>query len=501
MNERTTTPLPIILFTLLFVLLFHEQALGLNVLLFEAPLLAWLWWYRRPPRSLEVLLTTGGTLLSAVLVVLHGSDLARWVNGLSLVLAVGVLLAPQLHAVHHALLLGLHHVWPAQRAFFRSLGTQRTRKIMPRMGRNTFLSLLAVAAVLFGFSQLYRMANPHFHALVGRLEMQLAMVFDQLDLGLVLTGALGLLTTNLVLQRSQHPRLMAWMGRSHAQLLRRGEPGRAGNMLGLRYELRSGERLLGLLNVLVLVANVLDIRHVWFGFSFNGQYLKQFVHEGTYLLILSIALGAGIVLWFFRANQNFHRSNRTLKVLAYGWLAQNVVLAISVGIRNYWYIHHYALAYKRIGVVFFLLAVIVGLVMVGMKVRHLRSRHFLLRWNAFAIHALLLAMACVNWDLVIARYNFSKQEQAFVHLDFMATLSDKTLPWLHQEQHALERIDRHNQRMLDSGRFSRTLYMEPQSYGEVITERTGRFLDQYPKRSWQSWNLADARAYKKLAQR
>jgi hypothetical protein len=107
-------------------------------------------------------------------------------------------------------------------------------------------------------------------------------------------------------------------------------------------------------------------------------------------------------------------------------------------------------------------------------------------------------MTCVNWDVLIARYNFSKQDQSFIHLDFMATLSDKALPWLAQEQHALEQIDTHNQSMIDNDSFSRSLYMEPRSYAEVITERSTAFLDEYPKRSWRSWTWADARAYRML---
>jgi hypothetical protein len=62
-------------------------------------------------------------------------------------------------------------------------------------------------------------------------------------------------------------------------------------------------------------------------------------------------------------------------------------------------------------------------------------------------------------------------------------------------------MDQHNQRLLDSGSFSRSLYMEPKAYGELIAERTGRFLDEYPRRSWREWNWADARAYGMLAKR
>ncbi|MEX1131870.1 MAG: DUF4173 domain-containing protein [Flavobacteriales bacterium] len=494
---RTTPPVPLLclLFALLFASLFHGQQMGLNLLLFELPVVGLLWWMRRPEPTRELLLTGGGTIVTAILVVLHGSDLARALNVLSLLLFVGVLLAPQLHALNHSMLLGLRHVLPAQRAFLHSLQATRIGRVVPRMGRSTAGTLVAVLLVLALFMVLYQSSNPHFDQVVGRFWAGIEQLFIGIDITFAFTFLLGLSATNIVLQRTPIPRMIGWMEPATDDLLRRRTRGPFQGMLALRYELRTGVLLLGLLNLLLLLVNVLDIRHVWFDFSFNGQYLKQFVHEGTYLLILSILLGAGIVLWFFRANQNFHRSNSILRRLAFLWLAQNMVLAISVGIRNYWYIHHYALAYKRIGVVFFLVAVIIGLFIVGLKVRDKRSRHFLFRWNAFAAYSILLLMAFVNWDVFIARYNFSKQDQSFIHLDFMATLSDKALPWLAQEQHALERIDTYNQRMLDSDSFSRSLYMEPRVYGDVIAERTGRFMDEYPERSWRSWTWADERAY------
>lgn len=501
-NMRRTHLLPLLsfAFALLFAALFHRQSMGLNVLLFELPLLAVLWWLRRPPHTVEVVMTTAGTALSAVLVMLYGSHLALVVNLLSLVATVGVLLAPQLHAVHHSVLLSVRNVLPAQREFLRGIPGRGNMRTMPRLGRNSAATLLAVLLIVVLFMVIYQTSNPHFDHVMDRFWASVEELFHGFDLSLAFTFALGLATTNMVLQRSQQPALMAWMGRSTDMLLRTRLHRPATNMLGLRYELRSGVLLLALLNLLLVGVNVLDVRHVWSDFSFNGQYLKQFVHEGTYLLILSILLGAGIVLWFFRANQNFHRSNRMLKTLAYIWLAQNAVLAISVGIRNYWYIHHYALAYKRIGVIFFLLAVLIGIIIVGIKVRNKRSRHFLFRWNAFAAYSILLLMACFNWDVFIARYNFSKQDQSFIHLDFMATLSDKALPWLAQEQHALERIDTHNRSMLDSDSFSRSLYMEPRSYADVIAERKAAFLSGYPERSWRSWTWADARAYDMLKQ-
>lgn len=497
MPLRDRTLLPTFLLALFFALLFHRQDLGLNVLLFELALLGLILWQRKPAITLELGLGLGGTLLSAVFVVINGSDLARTVNVLFAVTVAGALMVPGIRALHQAFALGVAKLIPAQRMFLSKLKSRHAARWMPRLGKSTWATLLAMFAVVGLFMVIYQTSNPHFDALVNGFWEQMAILFADIDLGFAFTFILGLASTNLLLQRSEHPRIMAWMQRSNNALLRVRDGKPVESILGLRYELRTGVLLLGLLNALLSVVNLLDIRHVWFNFTFDGQYLKQFVHEGTYLLIISIIFGAAIVLWFFRANQNFHKRNRTLKVLANIWLAQNMVLAISVGIRNYWYIHHYALAYKRIGVVFFLLAVLVALVLVGLKVKNARSRYFLLRWNAFSLACVLLVMSAINWDVLIARYNFSKQDQSFIHLDYMSTLSDKALPWLAQERHALAMIDMHNQAVL-SDSFSRSLYMEPRSYADVIATRTEDFLREYPERSWRSWNYADARAYRLL---
>ena len=78
------------------------------------------------------------------------------------------------------------------------------------------------------------------------------------------------------------------------------------------------------------------------------------------IILISIIIS----LYLFRGNQNFYKKSVLLKKLALAWLAQNVILAFSVGIRNVHYIEHYALAHKRIGVFFFLLATIIGLALV-----------------------------------------------------------------------------------------------------------------------------------------
>jgi hypothetical protein len=495
---RHKLPLLSLVLATLFVYLFHGEGIGVNVLIFELAALIILWLADRPHIGLLGGVALGGTLLSAVFMAVHGSAFCLWVNIISVITLAGVMLAPHLNALNHSILLGIAHMFAAQRAFLRNLNNGSVGRKVLGLHRRTIAGLLAVAGISWLFSLLYQASNPHFDRLVADIGVAMAEWFGQVDIAILGTFLLGLTVSNVLLLRTRNESLLQWMARSHDELFRRRQ--RSGRViLGLRYELRTGVLLLGVLNLLLLLANILDVKHVWLGFTFNGQYLKQFVHEGTILLILSILLGAGIVLYFFRANQNFHHGNRILKILAYVWLAQNAILAASVAMRNFWYIQHYALAYKRIGVIFFIVACVIGLYLVFGKVRDRRSKHYVIRWQALSIYGILLLVACVDWDVVITRYNFNARDRAFVHLDYLATLSDKALPWLIQDPRTLEQIDLQNQEILsDMGTFDRSLYMLPSAYAQTIDQRKDRFLSEHSSGSWKSRTLAHSKAYRLL---
>jgi hypothetical protein len=90
------------------------------------------------------------------------------------------------------------------------------------------------------------------------------------------------------------------------QRVRTGK-GRIFKFNSLKKEFIAGIFLLLILKSLILVVSSIDIYWVWFNFKWEGQYLKQFVHEGTYLLILSILISIALILFLFRGNHNFYK--------------------------------------------------------------------------------------------------------------------------------------------------------------------------------------------------
>ncbi len=235
---------------------------------------------------------------------------------------------------------------------------------------------------------------------------------------------------------------------------------------------------------MLLANNLIDIDWIWLGFEIPENFsLTQFVHEGTYLLILSILLSMGIMLYFFRENQHFFRPGGWLHRLSYLWILQNVVLLISVGLRNYHYIAYHGLAYKRIGVIFFLLLTGVGLLTLFLKIRHARSPFFLFRVNGWAVYVVMLGLCLVNWDVFIARYNLRQEYPGQLDTSFLLSLSGKALPELvaHREVFT-RRADGFDE-------------------GKLLAEKIAHFRTGYESRSWLSWNLADYRAYWSLETR
>lgn len=251
-------------------------------------------------------------------------------------------------------------------------------------------------------------------------------------------------------------------------------------------EYRIGLVLLIMVNLLIAFLNVLDINFVWLNFnSKEVGNLAYYVHEGTYVLIFSILLSMCILLYLFRGNANFFSKGILLKVLAYFWIFQNAIMAISVGLRNYYYIeYYYALSYKRIGVVIFLALTLIGLVTMILKIYQKRTTYNIFKINAAAAFIVLIVISSFNWDIAIADFNLSNPDKKSIDARYLLSLSDNVLPSLDRNKDVLEL---HN----DDFSFSRMDYEET----EVFNQRKRSFLKDYENYSWLSLNYPDWKTY------
>ena len=383
----------------------------------------------------------------------------------------GLLLA--LRSLGEAPLHWARSLWPATPA---SRGVFRLR----------YLQLTLVPLFLFGcFYGLYATANARFAQLSSGfwngLFDWLGGVFNGVDL---LYFLLGLIVTGAALYHIAWPKLDEWIATVSEVLQRHRNGGKRRRYFhtlpALKREYRSGVVLFVLVNVLLFFVNLTDLLYVWGPQEAMTAYeTKQYVHEGTYLLIASILLAAGIVLYFFRGNLNFYQNNNLLKRLTYAWIAQNALLTASVAARNYHYIHEYGLAFKRIGVIVFLLSTLTGLFWLFRKVQLRRSAYYLWHRNTWSVFFILFLTATVNWSRLITTYNLTFHETDRTDWTFLLRdlpASNSSLLLAHLEAHPM-----------DTPVYERRLV--------AVKNRQLRYEEELAGYSWLSWNWADATIY------
>jgi hypothetical protein len=179
-----------------------------------------------------------------------------------------------------------------------------------------------------------------------------------------------------------------------------------GLSMKLKDEYKTGLLSIVSVNLLLLLVNITDIFSVWAGkVPETGEELSSFVHQGTYLLILSVLISIGIILYFFRDNLNIFSKNKNLKIAANIWILQNAFLLLSVGLRNIHYIFGCGLTYKRIGVFIFLLTTGIALIFLFLKIKEKKTFYYYTRTCAWSVLGLLVLFGFFNWDLIISNYN------------------------------------------------------------------------------------------------
>ncbi len=500
MNARMlrvkTIPL-IFLGALLFTFLFYQKPSGLNVLVFQMLILGWLIFGQKlKVRHPNILLYGLLWIATAIGVVVANSQLSIFVNWMSLLVFIGVVNYPYARSIFTALHIALHAAWIGQARFMSALSSKIFPETEPRQILWRYRIFIIPLGIIAFFIIIYRQSNPLFdQAIMGIGDFfgsHWTAIFSTINPVILLTFILGIALSNFLLWRVTLPKAEMTDGNTSDHLL---ESENNENRFGATInEFRAGVFLLILLNIILFFLNTTDIYLVWLNFAWEGQLLKQFVHEGTYLLIFSILVSIGLVLFFFRGDLNWYKNNSILKNLSYFWLAQNAVLVCSVAMRNFHYIDHFALAYKRIGVLLFLLLTLYGLWTVFVKVRKRKSSFYLFRKNGLAIFLVLVLASLVNWDSIIAKYNFKHAQSAFLHLDYLSTLSDKALPYLDQSSSVLSRLDhlQKNQFEFDHA------FMTPDDYHQKIQKRKKAFKRRWEGQSFWSWNLPEQIAYHRL---
>ncbi len=487
-----------LLATLLFILLFFEKSLGLNVAIYGTSTLVLLAMFKRDIFTSVLSKVIGlGLLLSSICYYLLASPLTLVLAIVSFLLLFGIYTLEPVRNLMYAVPNSVSNFFASIGDFFKSFRGRGKKN--RSYGISRFFRIIALPFfIILLFLAVYSMGSTYFSKAVGDFfsifEGVVERTANYIDIVAVFVGLLGFLFSVL---HSLKPKASNVSETLKSDFLTRSKSkwSKINRLMDLSTELKSGMFLFYALSFLLAVLLFLEIKNVWFGFVWEGELLKEFVHEGTYILIFAILLSMAVTMYFFRKNLNFHPKNKGLKIAAFSWIGLNLLLVVSVFIRNYYYIQHFGLAYKRIGVVFFLLLCIVGLISIVVKIKDKRTTYFITRVNSLAAYVTLICICLFNWDVIIAKYNFKNYQTAFVHLPFMSNLSDKALPYLLITDDEVAEIE---EKQLQHIPFARKGYFKEVDYQNKIALRVENFKNNCSERHWLEQVWAEKKAYKML---
>lgn len=475
MTQKIDYRLPLILIGgILFQLLFWDEFLGLNLLIYTLFILAVTFTDKDIPFHKGKLYTALPNLAIAAYIVYDSSTLAIITWFITLLVYLGTTHFVMLKSTFTALVWGILQVISGPSGIIIKLRKTKLGKInlKPILKPIKYIVLPLVMVVIF--CSLYSIANPIFDKYTRLITDNIAQFFQTvfnflfIDISLpkTLFICLGIcITAGIIVGVDSKLLDEVEMMESDQMIRKRRDRKRpslfqdfrtlfAGSQVTKKLALKT-ENIVGVisfvaLNLLLLFLNGIDISTLWLNNTVNaGKNFSAELHDGTNTLIFSIVIAMLIIVYFFSGNLNFYRNNKWIKLLAYLWIVQNAFLVLSVFHRDYDYIFYHGLTYKRIGVAIFATLSLVGLATVYIKVAKQKTVFFLYRINTKIWYALLVLLSFINWDILIVSYNLEKAHKIGVDVDHLMSFSDKTLPILKKNRELLMKqaiIDAENDR-------------------------------------------------------
>ncbi len=505
MRTQPSKFLLVITGAIVFNFIFWNEKIGVNLILFDIFICGsvfFLFPYSLKNNASKWLLA--GHFLAAAMVVVQNTILSKISFSITMLLFISF--SQYLHrSVWYAGGSAIMNYVYAIPNFFHELKNLRQKRTSKSSWSRRMRMLLIPFGILVIFYIIYSSANTVFSQITTEIaatfDAWVSRFFDLYSferfgfflLGILCVGGLILRNHNTFFSdadlRKQNDlsrkknNLKKWQRSPFADLVSLIAGKTVTGIMALKNELTSGIVSLFLLNILLLFINIIDVKYVWLDFTFSKySIMASYVHEGAGLLILSIFLAMFLLLFFFRGNLNFYKKNKWLRYGAYLWILQNSFLVLSVFMRDYYYISHFGLAYKRIGLLFFLMMVLVGLFTVFLKIYYTKTTYYLLRINAWVAIVLLIFSSFFDFDVAMAEYNLARKSSIPVDVPFLLSLSDRTLPLLEKNKDVLE-ADRR-------AFYYRRVYYN--SAVELFEFRKKDFLERQKNYSWLSWNFNDS---------
>jgi hypothetical protein len=364
MNKKTIS---ILCLTALYSILFYEQHVGINFLLFTLAALGFFFFQDKSAfKSTPVLLISFAAIFTASFALIHNSNLAMWSTIITLFVVPGVFINKRSSIVIDFVCSIYTSLVSCAYTIIDAVESGKNNK---GKGFLYLLKYLVPLVFVIMFFFIYRAMNPLFE----KFTQEIAEI---ISIGWVFFTLAGFLLVYSFYKQQRSTKVDEWEKNWILNILPENVKTPKWN------EAIAFILLFVVLNLMLFSVNFMDINYLYLGEGMpDGITHKQFVHKGVGMLILSIILGISILLFFFRGALNFAKSKNLIKILAFLWVLQNAFMVISTTVRNTMYVDAALLTYKRIGVYFWLFFAIIGLITLFIKLQRNKTVWYLARQN------------------------------------------------------------------------------------------------------------------------
>ena len=176
-------------------------------------------------------------------------------------------------------------------------------------------------------------------------------------------------------------------------------------------ELRAALITFAGLNLLYLAVNLTDAAYLWWALRLpKGITFAEYAHGGSYRLIFAVVMAAVVTTVFYRVRARASETPLTM-VLAYAFVAQNVIVLVGAARRLQLYVDAYGLTRFRISAFLWMVLVLVGFALILAKLARRLPFSFLVRANVASVVLLFTVVSLLDINGFIAGWNVGRYKR------------------------------------------------------------------------------------------
>lgn len=389
--------------TLLFVIVFYDQDVGLNLGILGV-VYSVLTWFKTPGRNKTVTLhiLLGTSILSGVAFAWYG-DFASFLALVSSLLLLGYRARNRKMKILFLIPVFISNGCTSICRIF-SFDQWLPKRNVSGLWQKTFAFILIPLILVSVFFGIYSAGSDHFAALFTdyELDLNLWQVFCLSVFGFFIAFNYWNFAVERLIYKTHYVLDNDFQNDSRI-------PKPTYSFLDLDAERMSGIISFLSLNILLIFFIITYNYEQFYEVSKTPVQLSEETHERVNAVILSIIMAILVIMFYFKSDFNFDPKAGMMKISAKIWILLNAVLVLSAAAKNFEYIVNYGFTYKRLGVFLFLLLALTGLALTFIKIQKKKRNAYLFNTMVWYIYGTILLCSFINWGGFVTSQNMNRR--------------------------------------------------------------------------------------------